>query len=48
MRGAGFTASELRQHLGVTAKELKEGGYTLAEIKTAGFDRHVLKTIGLV
>ena len=36
-KAAGLAASVLRQHLGLSAKELREGGYPLADIKTAGF-----------
>ena len=39
----GFTAADLRVYVGLTAKELKAGGFTVDEIKHAGFAPHLLK-----
>ena len=37
LRAAGFNAAELKAHLNVSAKELKEGGYSKSDLKAAGF-----------
>ena len=38
LRDAGFSAVDLRKHLSLTAKELKEGGFSREELKAAGFN----------
>ena len=45
---AGFTAAELKQHLGLTVDELKEGGFSILEIKAAGFPPWLLTKAGVI
>ena len=44
-RAAGYTAAELKTHLSLTAQELADGGFKLAEIRTAGFPAWQLKGV---
>ena len=45
LRVAGLSATELKTHLGMNPRELRDGGYSLAEIKAAKFHAWQMKSL---